>query len=395
MTTRTAVALCLLGCLNLPACDNTPASGDKTAPSPQDRPPPLKAGPHWVCDEPTWDFGEVWAGVNVKHSFQFQNRGDQLLKVLSAKPRCSCSVSENYTKQVPPGEAGVIPFVLGTKNKSAGRLDEWLTITTNDPQNPDMKITLTGIIRTVVQPEVIFDAAYERAKAAGKPARLNKKMKATFGKVKSTDRLHRVIKLRNTSGQPLAMKMLPLSAKSRFQASLQETVPGEEFELTVTCEPPIPVGTWSTALTFQTSIPDQPTYTIVAHARVPTRVEVIPGRIVIDQSSFRTKERKIRIVNHGDTPVELLAISTSDPRFEFEYTPPHAIDPKTQFITVKFPGEAYRPPPYGEVIEIRTNDPEWGVTRIPVLPSMKRLPTPRPPNNPLILHPAEIANLGT
>jgi hypothetical protein len=204
-----------------------------------------------------------------------------------------------------------------------------------------------------------------------------------------------VLALRNTSGQPLALTLLPLPANSRFQAALQETVPGEEFELTVICEPPIPVGSWRTSIRFQTNIPDQPTYTIRAYAQVPTRVEIIPHKIVIDQSTFRTTERKIRIVNHGDTPVELVAIATSDPRFEFVYKAPHPIDPKTQFITVKFPGEKYEPPSYGEVIEIRTNDPEWEVTQILVLPSMKRPPTPRPPDNPLILHPVEIANLGT
>jgi hypothetical protein len=338
-----------------------------------------------------FDFGEVWTGTTVKHEFTFRNTGSETLYIQKPKPRCVCSVAEGYSKEVPPGETGIMPFVLKTKNKPHGPANEWLTIDTNDPTRPVMKMTLKGLIRDVCRPEVVYDALHEWNKASGKATRPIKKLKASFGKIKSDDRLYRVIKLRNTSGRPLELALIPPPANARFQVELKETNPGEEFELTVSGEPPWPQGRWSMPIQFRTNVPEKRVYGFGASARVPPRVEVVPEKIVLNQKLNPTKMRRIKIINNGTTPVEVISIATSHPQYDVKLLPRDPSEPKEEVIEIRFPGgTAYEPPPYGELIEIRTNDPERELIQIYVLPRSKAPREPRPPEKPLELHPVPI-----
>jgi hypothetical protein len=392
--------LALLACIVIGAtqfaCDSKSNKAPKTPTSQAAAQKPAAGsaigGPRWVCAQAVIDFGEVWAGATVERQFEFRNAGTEVLKILKIKPRCSCSAAPNYSKEVPPGGTGSIPFILRTDNKHNGPLDEYLTIDTNDPANSSTKISLKGVIRTVVEAKVTYDAVYERDKAAGKTVEPPTEQKASFGRISSTDKLLRVIRLHNTSGQPLSLTLLPLPADARFKAELKEVVPNEEFDLTVWAEPPIPVGRWSTPIRFQTNIPTQPFYQVYAAAYVPPRIEVMPPELmVIDQDIYPQKERQITITNNGTTAVEIMAISTSEPRFGIGLLPPDPAKPQNQVINITLPGgESYRPPRYGELIEIKTNDGEVPLIRVSILPSLNAPPVPRPADQPLVMHPVTL-----
>lgn len=422
MSPRPVSWMCLLACLTVTGCDpsasppadkaakaddtKTPEAATPTppaaAPTPAQQPPvaadpatpSLQSGPQWQCDQPLYDFGEVWAGARVTHDFHFKNAGDALLRILEAKPRCSCSVAENYTREVPPGQSGVIPFVLQTKNKH-GAVNEYLTIKTNTPSRQDMMITLRGVVRTVCQTEVTYDAKYEIERAAGLvTGPLNKKGKAYFGKIAADDKLHRIIKLINTSGQPLSLDLQPLPANSKYQIDFKETVPGEEFELTVIGLTPFPVGRWNMPIRFRTNVVEAPSFALYASAYVPPRVELIPGKIVVNQQLVKTKERQIRINNNGSTPVNIISIATTDPSYVIVIKPPNPKKPQQQVVSITFPGEGYEPPMYGEWIEIKTDDPEFGEFRIPLHPKLNMRLTPRPADKPLVWHPVDLSGSG-
>jgi len=353
----------------------------------------VTGGPRWVCEQPLIDFGAVWEGVTVKKDFNFQNTGDQLLKIEKPKAHCSCSSAPNYTKEVPPGGAGVIPFVLNTANKPYGPIEEYLNVETNDPKTPSVKIWLKGFIKNVVEPEVVYDATYQEEVAAGRSPPPVAKMKAAFGRIKGDRPLHRVIKLRNTSGQPLSLSIVPPEPQPPFSAELVEKIPGEEYEVTVRATPPIPVGHASAPLAFQTNVAERPKYQLWISTYVPPRIEVTPPeKMLIDPDNYPQKEREIRIVNNGTTPVDVVGVSTSEPRFGITLKPRDPAQPNQQVIKVALPGgESYRPPKYGEVIEIATNDQEIPVIRITVVPFLT--PTLRPADKPLEMHPVPL-NVG-
>ncbi len=348
-------------------------------------------GPRWVCAEPVLDFGQVWEGATVQRDFIFENTGTEVLKIGKPKAHCSCSTTPNYTKEVPPGGSGVIPFVLKTANKPYGPLTEYLTVETNDPESRSVKIYLKGFIRNVVEPEVVYDALYEREKSAGKSPSPVAQMKAAFGRIGAKDRLHRVIKLRNTSGEPLTLTMTPPKPPPPFEVEMAETISGQEYELTIRAEPPIPVGHTSAQIVLQTNVAERPTYAMWINTYVPPRIEVSPPeKMLIDPVNYPQKERQIRIVNNGASPVDVVGISTSDPQYGITLKARDPGKPNEQVIHIELPGgDKYRPPTYGEIIEIRTTDAEVPIIKITIVPSLDPL-APRPPGKSLTMHPVPL-----
>ena len=319
--------------------------------------------------------------------------GDQTLNIGRPKARCSCSAAESYTRQVPPDGTGVIPFLLKTTNK-AGPVNEWLTIGTNDPLRPEMKIWMRGVVKTVCTPEVIADESIA-AGARGAPGIESlKKRKAHFGNITTNQGLYRVIRLTNATDVPLSLELLDaprailkVNTKSEmipnpFQASIEEVVPGQVFELTITGRPPFQVGTTTMGINFKTNIPDYPYYAMAATAYVPARIEVRPYKIVTNLQAS-TKLRIIRIVNNGTTPFKITSFATSDPTYRLRRLPTKPSERNTDKFELMLPPGNYIPPSYGEVVRFETTDAEMPIIEIPVLPDLRRPPTARPANLPI------------
>ncbi len=364
----------------------TPKAMDKPT-TPPAKPVASGTGPRWVCDQPQIDFGEVWEGDTVLRNFTFRNAGTETLRIPKIRPHCSCSAADNYTREVPPGGTGTIPFEMKTVNKPDGPVNEYLDINTNDPTNPTPRIYLKGRINAVCNVLVTYDATYERDRAAGKNPSSVEKMKGSFGTIKADDQLERVIKLQNPRPhQPLELTLQSPTDLGRFQLEFTETVPGMEYQLTVRGRPPFPIGQTAVPVSFRTNIPQRPQFVLSLYAFVPPRIQVIPEKIVYDPEKYAGRERPIRIINNGTTPVEVTAIACSEPRYVIALQPRDPAKPQEETIKVTLPDGGYVVPPYGEVIVINTNDPEKAVINIYVLPDLNAQPTPRPPDRPLQMH---------
>lgn len=346
-----------------------------------------KTGPRWELEHPSYDFGSVWAGVQVEYAFVVKNKGDAVLRILEAKPRCACSVAENYTREIQPGKEGYIPFILKTGAKN-GRVAEWLDIKTNDPVNPYMKVELRGIVKRLVSMEVISDINAEPGSQAFEEI---KYQGANFGRIKADQRVQRVIRLRNTTGSPLHLELLSVSpAGAQFRAELRETVKDEEYELTVEGKPPFAVGSTQANVVLKTNRDDYDTHLIGIFTYVPPRVEVIPDRLVVDPRFPPQSIRSIRINNNGSKHFEITSISASNPDIELRLLPPNPTLPTTREVKVKLPLGQYRPPPYGDMIRIETDDPEHPTIDLFVLPGIDAKPEPRPADVPLEFFPGRM-----
>ncbi len=417
-----AGSICLLAVLTLVGCDSAPDKDKKKAPkrsakaskdwSPNawmdsDLTPPKKAppvaqpvrpdtpakpteqsatGPAWQCAKTVHDFGEVWEGKVVQYRFEFQNIGTAPLLIPKPKAHCSCSSAADWSKQVAPGQTGFIPFQLRTQNKF-GPVQAYLDIQTNDPSVPTTRVWMRGTVKTVCQSEVIEDAK------AALPAEIMaiKKRKGYFDKIKTNERLHRVVRRRNTSGAPPTLKkMPPRGVGARFKFDFQVVEPGEVFDVTIDGEPPFPIGRSGTTLMFRTNVRDRPYYRLPVLATVPPRIEVIPHKIVADETSWKIKRRRIRIDNNGQTPIKVTGLAVSDPAFKVKLLGRDPKQPKQIQVEVLLPDGDYHPPPYGEVVRIETSDAEKPVIELMVLPDLRKPATPRPADKPLQMHPVKL-----
>lgn len=345
-------------------------------------------GPSWkLLEGQIHDFGTVWVDTTLTHDFKFKNVGDEPLKIIGTpKGHCSCSTPGDFTRVVQPGEVGVIPFVLTTKN-SEGDLTRDLDVIFNDPQRPKLTLYMRGYIRHVCSITVVADGRIDPDDPAALQAVSGKK--ANFEEIAENETLFRVLQLKNTSGHaPLELRMLPVTG-SQFTATLVESSPGNTYELTVVGAPPYRVGYNNGLIRFETNVPGHPTWAIPIYARLPERIEVIPTKIVCNNAAAVSKTRPITIKNHGDTPLKVTSIACSSPDYRLTLLPPDPAKPNETVIEVIIPPGDYLPPEYGEVIRIETTDAEKSLIEIMVMPSFRGA-APRPADKPLEFYPGKM-----
>ncbi|HWL94808.1 MAG TPA: DUF1573 domain-containing protein, partial [Phycisphaerae bacterium] len=269
-----------------------------------------KPGPRWACDEQIHNFGEVWTGKLIIHSFSIRNDGDAPLTISKPKAYCSCSSADSYPSVIEPGKGGSLIYRLDMRNK-AGPVHENLEMQTNDPAMPITKVEMIGFAKTVCELAVTEDQAASEGRMP--PDRMAKlpTLRGDFDRITENETLRRVIRMTNSSGMPIALELLPTRMASvsdatgaarnvppMFDATLTTVEPGEIYDLTVVGLPPFPEGRMGTAFNFKTGIPEYPTYLLNAHAYLPPRVEISPYRIVFNERAGATR-RPITIRNNG------------------------------------------------------------------------------------------------
>ena len=106
--------------------------------------------------EKLYDFGETTQNHDVSHAFKLCNRGEKPLEVKLETLRCctAASLSKDILK---PGESAEIGVNFNTGYKR-GRVSESVFVSSNDPDEPEVILTVTGIV--VASPIAIPDRLY-------------------------------------------------------------------------------------------------------------------------------------------------------------------------------------------------------------------------------------------
>jgi hypothetical protein len=105
--------------------------------------------PKLFLPETQYDFGSVAEGKIVSHTFKIVNKGKATLDIKDIKTSCGCTAALVSNKQISPGKEGTLKIDLDTKNRQ-GKLSRAITITSNDPDEPNKVITIYADINRVV-----------------------------------------------------------------------------------------------------------------------------------------------------------------------------------------------------------------------------------------------------
>lgn len=92
------------------------------------------------------DFGEVNSGKVVELKFEFENAGDSVLIIKNINATCGCTYTRLEKREYNPGDKGVIPVKFFSKGYR-GKVIKSVNVFSNDPKNPNFRLTLTGIVR--------------------------------------------------------------------------------------------------------------------------------------------------------------------------------------------------------------------------------------------------------
>ena len=100
-------------------------------------------GARLVVAEPVHEFGAVVQGTLVQHSFALQNQGAGDLHIDGVVAPCGCTVAVLSDHTVPPGGAAELHVTFDTA-RFGGRKTKKVSVSTDDPDQPVVELTLTG-----------------------------------------------------------------------------------------------------------------------------------------------------------------------------------------------------------------------------------------------------------
>jgi hypothetical protein len=287
------------------------------------------------------DFGEVFERVKYEYSFVVRNRGDADLLIEDVRPGCGCTVAE-FDKVIAPGKEGKIELVL-EGDKVHGEFSKTATVMTNDPDHPQLTLTIAGteIPYVNVKPEgtVYLHGRYDEV-------------------VEKTITLSS-----NEKTQPLEIKKVSSNIDDKIDYSVRPGKEKGEFELRVAKKADVPPSSAFDNLTIQTNSTQAPETVLQVHVLSKGAISVTPSTLNFGVVKFGLKGTR------GDPISKSVFLLKTDGKFEVKDT---LIDNDNFTVSIQpvEPGKKYQvevtftPPSktsashreVGELL-INTNDP--------------------------------------
>jgi len=94
------------------------------------------------------NYGTITQGANGERYFSFTNTGSVPLIIQNAQKSCGCTIPTWPKEPILPGEKSKIKVKYDTNR--LGNFTKYVTITSNDPENPTIRLNITGVIEKEV-----------------------------------------------------------------------------------------------------------------------------------------------------------------------------------------------------------------------------------------------------
>ena len=109
---------------------------------------PREQGARLVFEEENYDFGEIEQGVVLTHVFNFENIGEDTLKISRVLSSWGCTASLLSSEVIAPGETGELSVTFKSK-KRKGKNKKSIRIYSNDHISKVKKITITAFVTSI------------------------------------------------------------------------------------------------------------------------------------------------------------------------------------------------------------------------------------------------------
>lgn len=110
----------------------------------------LKQAARLEFNNQKFTFDTVMQNTIVTHTFTFKNTGKSTLYIRNVKTGCGCTAGELSKKEYAKGEEGTLHVTFNTQGKSNFVYQE-ITITSNDPKQPNQTILIQGFVKTPLE----------------------------------------------------------------------------------------------------------------------------------------------------------------------------------------------------------------------------------------------------
>jgi len=107
----------------------------------------LDTVPRMIFNEYNYDFGYLWKGRVLVHSFNFTNMGSKDLVIDQIKGSSGVHIIQSPEKDIPPGGFGSIVVRVNTFG-DFGIQHRTLSVKSNDPVNPQITLSVHGTVKS-------------------------------------------------------------------------------------------------------------------------------------------------------------------------------------------------------------------------------------------------------
>ncbi len=90
-----------------------------------------------------YNFGKVYDGEIVIHSYKIKNSGNKILRINKVKTTCGCATT-HYSKEILPGKTGEVVLKGDTQGYGGKRFSKFVTLFTNDPGHKKTRLYIFG-----------------------------------------------------------------------------------------------------------------------------------------------------------------------------------------------------------------------------------------------------------
>ena len=212
--------------------------------------------PKLALQQTSYDFGDIKQGDVVSHDFILSNSGGDMLTISNVTASCGCTAAAPEKKELAPGESTNLKVSFNSARRQ-GKQHKTVTVFSNDPQNPEMKLTITGVVVLPGQnsnnPAVIYFPETQH----------------DFGKVNEGGKVDYTFRFVNKGESVLKIKDIKTSCGCTAALVSNDSLsPGQEGTIKVELNTENRVGKMSRTVTVQSNDPKDPAKILTIYADV-------------------------------------------------------------------------------------------------------------------------------
>jgi hypothetical protein len=214
-------------------------------------------GPRVSTQQTEHNFGDIEAGDVVTHYFIITNTGDDNLLIKHVHATCGCTVAKPEKDALAPGESTKLKVEFNSLGRR-GAQEKTVSVNTNDPKKPDLKLKITGNI-----------VPSKSAAAIASPVLYVPKTDHNFGKVKEGKVVEHTFKFTNKGNAILDIKNVRTSCGcTAALLSSNQVAPGEEGTLKVELDTKNRLGKLSRTVTILSNDSNEPSKVLTIQADI-------------------------------------------------------------------------------------------------------------------------------
>ena len=327
-----------IGLHGLTAHSETPPSSPGSGASPN------AVGPRIQFASTTYEFGRVLVGAVVRHDFIFTNTGDATLEISGVYPKCGCTIAGAWSRQVEPGQVGVIPLEFNTSHFGGMTVTKEAVVMCTDKRETSLTLQLKGTI--------------------WKPIEVNPQMAFLNLIADAPSNAPTTLHIVSSLDEPLTLSE-PVSSNPSFAVELKTIKPGKEFDLVVQAVPPLRQGSVQGTITIKTSSTNAPKIEVSALAVVQPEVMVAPPQISLPPGPLAAPfPCSVSIRSMGSAPLTISSPSLSLTNVAVQIKTVQ--EGKYYIVLLTFPAGFQLVQTSHEELTVKTSNPRYAEVRVPI-----------------------------